>query len=315
MRKLIIIFIFLGGLSQLGRAQMDPLYTQFMTNPFLINPGITGTYPYYQIITNNRLQWVGMADAPLTNTISMYGPMVNMPMGVGGFIMQDRWGPESKIKITGSYAYNYTVSEMLKVSLGLNVGMFQYKMDASDLRIENKDDNYFVEGDVYQFYKPDATVGLFAWSPTYNGGIALTNLFGNKFIFADNLNIETDTTDQARSVLSRLRRHFYVHGGYKYLINHELAIEPALILRKVAADPLQMDINVRAWYGKRAWDGTSLWGGISYRTKDAVNILIGVVYQKKIEVGYSYDITINPTKVYQSGSHELMVSFKFNSIK
>lgn len=312
MKRIKLILLLAFGFYHIGHAGQDPLYTQFMTNPFLINPALTGTYPYYQIITNNRLQWVGLADAPITNTISMYGPMVNQPMGVGGYIMQDKWGPTSQISISGTYAYNYGIAEDLKISMGMMLGFFQYKIDGSDLRAAEVD-RYFTPGEIYTNFKPDASVGVYLYSSVYHAGFAVTNLFGNKLQFDDQYIENGDTLNH--TTFSRLKQHFYLHGGYKYFVNTEIAVEPSLIVRKVTALPMQLDFNVRCFYGKRAWDGNSFWGGLSYRTQDAINVMVGVVYQRKIEVGYSYDITINNTRAYHSGSHELMINFKFNSIK
>ncbi|NJO68892.1 MAG: type IX secretion system membrane protein PorP/SprF [Bacteroidetes bacterium] len=303
---------FTGIVSIAGWSQTDPLYSQFMTNPYLINPALTGTYNYYQIIMNNRLQWVGLPDAPITNTISMYGPMVKHPMGLGGFFMQDKFGPQSKLSFNGTYAYNYALAEDLKISMGLMLGLYQYKLDGTELNIENEDDPYFVEGQIYANYKPDASVGLYLYSSTYHAGFSVTNLFGNKLDYADNTT-EEDTIP--RSAISRMKQHFYIHGGYKYFINREFAIEPTLVFRKVGAVATQLDFNVRAWYGKRSWEGIKLAGGISYRTSDAINILIGINYQRKIEFGYAYDIVINNTRQFHSGSHEVMFTFKFNDIK
>lgn len=294
-----------------GFASQDPLYTQFMTNPFLINPALTGTYNHYQIIANNRVQWVGMSNAPITNTISMYGPMVEQPMGVGGYIMNDIAGAESKTSINGTYAYNYSISEYLKVSMGLMLGIYQHKIDGGQLNIEDTGDPYFTEGAVYQNYKPDASVGAYVYTSTYSGGFAVTNLFGNKLEFESSE--ETDTT--SRSTLSKMKQHFYLHGGYKYLINTEFAVEPALLVRKVGGTPFQLDFNVRGWYGKRAWNGNKFWGGVSYRSGDAINILVGFIYHTKVELGYAYDININPLNTYNSGSHEVMITFRFNDIK
>lgn len=290
----------------------DPLYTQFMTNPYLINPALTGTYNHYQIIANNRIQWVGATDAPITNAISMYGPMVNHPMGVGGYIMQDRFGPESKISINATYGYNYALAEDLKISMGLMVGLFQHKIDGSGLNIKDKNDNYFTEGEIYQNLKPDASVGAYLYSSLYHVGISVTDLFGNRLNFASDKASE-DTV--GRSTIGRLKQHFYLHGGYKYFVNQEIAIEPTVIFRKVSATPLQLDFSTRVWYGKRAWNGNKFWGGISYRTSDAVNVMVGFIYQKKIEIGYSYDIGVNKFRTQHSGSHEIMITFRFNDIK
>ena len=309
--KKITLFGLLIWICTAAWPSQDPLYTQFMTNPYLINPALTGTYPYYQVIANNRIQWTGLEGAPITNTLTMYGPFKSQPMGVGGYVMSDIVGSaESRISINGSYAYNYAIQEDLKVSLGLSLGVFQHKIDGSKLRAEY-DDPIFQQGQVYTNIKPDATVGAYVYSSTYNGGIAVTNLFGNKLEFEQKAADDTTT----RSLIGRLNQHFYIHGGYKYYVNRDFAVEPNLILRKVKATPLQLDFNVRAFYGQRSWDGTKLWGGISYRTGDAINILIGVVYQRKIEVGYSYDIGLNKLSPYNSGSHELMITFRFNNFQ
>lgn len=309
MRKLTLIAIVMLMELVPTKAGQDPLYTQFMTNPYLINPGLTGTYDHYQIIANNRIQWIGMASSPITNTISMYGPMARQPMGIGGYIMSDVVGPETKTSINATYAYNYSLTEDLKISMGLMLGFFQHRIDGSKLIIDNELDPVFSTKEDYRNYEPDASVGVFVWSSTYNGGISVTNLFGNKLDF----NSVVDSVKT--SAISRIKQHIYLHGGYKYLVSPEIAVEPALVLRKTTAQPLQVDFNVRGWYGKRAWSGTKVWGGISYRSFDAINILIGAVFQNKIDVGYSYDIGINNLSRYHSGSHELMLLFRFNNIK
>lgn len=303
MRKLTIISIILVSCVLKTSSQMDPLYTQFMTNPFLINPALAGTYPYYQIISNSRLQWAGMTDAPITNVISMFGPTVSQPMGLGGYIMHDVYGMTSKTTLSATYAYNYAIAEDLKISMGLALGLFQFKIEGGGAT-EYPDPVY--AGGTYTQFGPDATLGFYLYSSIYHVGLSMTNLLGNK------INIGQDTTVTG---LSRFKQHIYLHGGYKYTINRELAVEPTAIFRKVGATPLQLDFNVRVWYGKRQWENTKLWGGVSFRSQDAVTVMIGFTYQRKIEIGYSYDIGVTKLRTIHNGSHELMLGFKFNDIK
>ncbi len=302
MRKLTIITALLLSCLYRVSAQPDPLYTQFMTNPFLINPALSGTYPYYQIIANSRLQWAGFTDAPVTNVISMFGPLVTQPMGLGGYIMHDAIGLTSMTTLSGSYAYYYAIAEDLKISMGLSLGLFQYKIEGSGTTIE--DDPVYGGQDFTQF-GPDASIGFYLFSSIYHVGFSSTNLLGNK------IHIGEDTTTN----LSRFTRNWYLHGGYKYMINREISIEPTVIFRKSKATPVQVDFNVRAWYGKRQWENTKIWGGLSFRSQDALTVLIGCVIQRKIEVGLSYDIGVNKMRKYHNGSYELMLGFKFNDIK
>jgi len=304
MRKKSLIFILLLGCLIKAFPQQDPIYSQFMTNPFLINPALAGTYPYYQIMLNSRVQWVNIPDAPMTNIISMYGPTVKQPMGLGGFIMYDVYGATSVTQLKLSYAYNYAISEDLKLSMGLGLGLKQFKI-SGDMTIAEPDNTYY-PGYAYSKLYPDASWGLYAYSAVYHAGFAITNLFGNK--------VEYGYVDSLKN-LSHLKQNFYLHGGYKYNVTRELAIEPTIVFKKSAATPIQMDLDVRAWYGKRQWDRTKLWGGVTYRTGDAICILLGIIYQRKIEFGYSYDIGINKLRGFDAGSHEIMIGFKFNDIK
>ena len=93
MRKLTILTLLLIGCVLKTSSQMDPLYTQFMTNPFLINPALAGTYNYYQIIANSRLQWAGFTDAPITNVISMFGSCFTLYSSVGPSDADQQFSP------------------------------------------------------------------------------------------------------------------------------------------------------------------------------------------------------------------------------
>ena len=115
----LILFGLMGGIAAL--AQQDPLSTLFMTNPFVLNPALAGTNNYFQVISSNRFQWVGFSDAPITNSLSVYGPLVKQPMGWGGTICYDVAGPISMGSVHGSYAYHYNINEDMKVSGGLNL--------------------------------------------------------------------------------------------------------------------------------------------------------------------------------------------------
>ena len=126
----------------------------------------------------------------------------------------------------------------------------------------------------------------------------VTHLLNNK------IQIGEDPTGE-----SKLKSHFYLNGGYKYYINRDWAIEPNFVLKKVWPAPFQLDINARVWYRN------TMWGGLSYRTQEALSILLGYIWERKIYVGYSYDLLVNYLGAHNYGSHELMLGYRFNDIK
>src|SRR4030066_1570592 len=95
MKRVSFLILLCIGVGYASLAQQNPLSTLFMTNPFALNPALAGTNNYFQVISSNRFQWVGFADAPITNSLSLYGPLEKYPMGWGATINYDVSGPVS----------------------------------------------------------------------------------------------------------------------------------------------------------------------------------------------------------------------------
>lgn len=298
MKQLTCIILLCLALGYHSMAQQDPLSTMFMTNPFILNPALAGTNNYFQVLSNNRFQWIGFTDAPITNSLSVYGPTVKYPMGWGGTISYDVSGPVSMGTLHGAYAYHYNINEDMKLSGGLSVGIMQYRIDYSKIQMPEEGDPAMNAKENY--YIPDANVGFYLWSSTYHAGIVFRHVLNNRIKINESV---------SRDSSSRLKPHIYLTGGYKYYFNREWAIEPSLVLKKVWPAPFQLDVNCRVWYRNMVW------GGLSYRTQEAISIMAGYTYDRKIYIGYSYDLVLNPMRAHNFGSHELMLGYRFNDLK
>ena len=296
------IFFITAGLLLLANglmfAQQLPNFTQYMFNPFVINPAIAGTNNYYQIRLNSRFQWAGITDPPITNCLSIYGPNSSKKkdMGFGGYMMSDVTGPTSRTGFYGAYAYNVALNNTIRVSMGLSLGLQQYKIDGTKITLADPDQ--VLQPTVYAQFVPDASVGVYVYSSSFQVGFSAMQLINNKLKIYD-----------TQSGLNKLKSHFYLTGGYKYFINRDWAVEPTAVIQGVTPVPIQLDLSAKVIYQNMVW------GGLAFRTSDAVSILLGYTYQKKISIGYSYDLSISPIRQYQSGSHEIMVNYRFNTIK
>ena len=58
-----------------------------------------------------------------------------------------------------------------------------------------------------------------------------------------------------------------------------------------------------------------LWGAISYRYHEAIGIMLGYSFDEMLFFGYAYDIGITSLRKYNSGTHEIMIGYRFNDIK
>jgi type IX secretion system PorP/SprF family membrane protein len=292
----IILFIIIAGSSGV-QAQQMPQYTQYMFNDFVINPAIAGVYNYYQIRTNHRFQWVGLMDPPMTNSIGFYGPHAKLDMGYGGYIYNDVTGPTSRAGITGSYAYNIAITGDIRLSMGLSASMMQFRIDGTQLNPADVSDPTLLNT-VSTSYLPDAGLGLYLYAEEFYVGLSVAQLLNNSIKIFDN-----------KDGVNRLKTHFNLIGAYRFWINEDWLIEPSLMVKGTAPKELSFDLTARVEWQKM------LWSAVSYRYRDAIGIMLGYSFDETLFFGYSYDISISAIRTYQTGSHEIMIGYRFNDIK
>jgi len=293
---IILLVLLLGGVQAM--AQQVPHYSQFWFNEFVISPAFAGTKPYYQAKSNNRYQWVGVNDAPKTFILSAYGPEKNKDMGYGVQLFSDVTGPTSRLGFYGSYAYNLRLKDDIRLSMGITVGLLQYKIDGSQIRLHDANDPSLGE-EVYAEFVPDADFGIMVYGKNWHGGLVAKQLF----------NYTLNLDDVESLGMNTLQTHFFAHGAYRYDFNDDWAAEPFALLKFMYPAPLQVDLGARAIWKKMAWMG------VSWRSSDAIAIMIGYEYEEQISFGYSYDITLSNLQTASTGTHEIMIGFKFSKIK
>lgn len=295
LRTIMILFTLAGTLNLAG--QQLPQFSQYMFNDFILNPAIAGIDDFYQIRTNHRFQWVGMTDPPLTNSISLYGPHASMDMGFGGSIYTDVTGPTSRTGVSGSYGYNIAVYGDIRLSMGLSLSVLQYRVDGTQLTPKDPSDMY-IQGVVSTTYVPDAGVGVYLYGDNYYAGISAAQLLNNRLeIFEE------------KTGLNKLKSHFFVTGGYRYEMDPDWILEPSAIIKATAPSQFRFEVNAKVEWMEMVWLATG------YRFHEAVTVMAGYNYDDKFYFGYAYDIGITELRLYNMGSHEIMIGYRFNDIK
>jgi len=284
-------------LSLAVQGQQLPQYTQYMFNDFVINPAIAGVHNHFQIRTNHRFQWVGLADPPMTNSIAFYGPHEKLDMGYGAYIYSDVTGPTSRTGFSGAYAYNIALSGDMRLSMGLYLGLLQYRVDGTQLNPKDVSDPILLNM-VSTSYMPDAGLGAYLYADEFYVGLSLAQLLNNKVKIFDN-----------GDGLNRLKTHFNLVAGYSYALDEDWSLEPSVMFKGTAPKELSFDIT-----GRVDWRKT-LWGAVSYRYSDAVAIMIGYSFENTLMFGYAYDIGLGSLRKYNSGTHEIMIGYRFNDVK
>ncbi len=307
MKKIILIVILL--LSIIVKAQEFKLapYSQYLVeNPFVISPAYAGFSDVQRLRLSGAFQWVGLADAPNTQTLSYDAPVLDRS-GVGGILYNDRNGNTSQIGGQFSIAHHLTLNDSNEqyLSFGLSYKFVQFKIDVSDFDNPNDDPN--IGSDISSFNSN------FEAAVLYNIGRYYFS-FNASNILNKNLKAFDDTEPQKL-------RNYYVYTGYVFLLNDGvIELEPSLYFKYYESDSRSMtDINFKA---KKITDDGYYWIGLSTRfindqsfTPSAVVPMLGLK-KSKFYVGFAYQYNINEaSELNHAGTYLLTLGYDFNSKK
>jgi type IX secretion system PorP/SprF family membrane protein len=296
MKKLYIYIVFVLFAAAELNAQQLPQYSQYILNRYVINPASAGSENYFVGQSNYRNQWQGVTDAPRTYILSVNGPLANQKMGIGGYMFSDVTGPTRRNGFSLSYSYHVNITNEMKLSFGVNAGVLSYNIDGSEIIFKDPSDNLNSPSQESNFF-PDAGFSLYLYSPKFFFGASAPQLIQNQLDFKNSINDPT----------GRLTNHYFVTAGYTYSLNDKFNLEPSALIKYVEPIPVQYEFSLRAIYQQAAWLG------ISYRKSDAIVLLGGYTFQDSFSLGYSYDFIQSNIGNYSSGSHEIMLSIKFNN--
>ena len=288
------VFLLIGSATN-GYAQQEPLYTQYMFNAMSVNPGYTGTQDALQIALLSRLQWTGLEGAPNTYAFSAHTPFTKYNMGLGIAMVADKIGPVNNYYFNVNYAYRVNITDNLILSMGIKGGIYNYYVGLDGLLLDGSDDDPSFQGQLERKFQPNAGAGFYLYNDRLYAGFSVPKFFQSK--------LDEPSVPDA-NVLAVLKRHYYIMAGYLFDLNPDLKFRPSFINKIVEGAPPSTDITAQFLYQD------TYWLGATYRIGDAVAILANMQITDQLMVGYSYDFSISKLRTYNSGSHELMLSYK-----
>ncbi len=310
----VIVFSFLFGASQ---AQQVPMYSQYIMNGFLINPSFAGRDGYTTVNLTVREQWVGLEGAPSTYAASFQTrilknsfisksttvrkkaikPTKGGKVGLGGYVFNDNNGIMKRTGIQAAYAYHIQMGQTgglpNNLSFGLALTAYQYAINTDNLLYDH-DDPLLNTYDRSVFI-PDFNFGASFTTSKYYVGFAMSNIIRGSLLFGDSSSVK-------RTELG----HYFLTGGIKFPISGDWTIEPSALIKSsdMLFKSFQMDLTGRAYYKD------DYWAGLSWRTNDAIVMMLGLKYDR-FYFAYAFDFTLTDIRKQSFGTHELTLAVKF----
>lgn len=271
-------------------AQQDPLYAQYMNNPFLLNPAYAGFRNCLNASVGYRQQWSGM-EGPKTFNVTTDMSVLRDRAGVGLASITDRIGATSRTEIMAAYAYKIPLSANTMLSFGLQGGVIQYKVDHSELAILDRDDPLFEGNEI--IWKPNMGAGFVVSNDRFFAGVSVPRLLQS-----------SNTIGSMDQTL--ISRHYYVTGAYLFPVSPAVVFKPSVLLRYVSGAPVSADVNAGFIFHER------LQAGVFTRNLNTLGGLLQITMKDSFRLGYVFEMPTGKALTSNFVTHELTVTLCMN---
>lgn len=321
-RLLLLAFV---SFTLFSFSQQLPQYSQYLRNQVMINPGAVGAYDFVDITLGGRYQWVGFDNSPKTayayvSTVlnkprMRYNPSLRTSNGpvrnpqvstgrlkhaLGGQLVIDEYGAFRSFSANAVYAIHLPVTRSTNISFGTKVGISNnsFLQDRATVltqmpgytgpaATDNEFDSYVANQSNLNYL--NIGLGFYYYGERFFAGISSDRLTQDLVAFG------SGTADFEPNM------HFNFSGGYKFDLNDNTTLMPAVLVKYMAPAPVSIEGSVQLEY--KEW----LWGGLSYRHADAVVGMVGCNVSEMFKIGYSYDFSISGLNKVNSGGHEVVL--------
>ncbi|MCB0371606.1 MAG: type IX secretion system membrane protein PorP/SprF [Muricauda sp.] len=299
MKQLLFFLILMSTISTRGQELTVPQLSQYLSdNPFLMSSSYAGIGNYVKVRMNGLTQWVGVKDAPDTQSLSADVRLGNRS-GIGIVLYNDSNGETKQRGGKVSFAHHLTIDKYEEnyFSLALSFNLNQFRIDIENF--EGNDDQAVVNDRASS--NPNFDLGTLYRRGNFYLSLNVSNIL-NKDFSKFNPIFEPNTL-----------RNYYLYTGYKYRRHRksDFEIEPSVFFQYFENDNRSVtDINTKfKWLDFL----DHYYVGFTYRF---LNDQLGkplyvapIMGLKKGDFyfGYSYQVIMNELLGYSQGTHVVTV--------
>lgn len=275
-------------------AQQDPLHAQYLANPVVINPALTGTGNNLAINASYRTQWTNVEGQPKTLNVNGTISLAQNKVGAGIMLAQDKTGTLTNTEIDGLFSYKVKFNRDNVLSFGLQAGVLIFGNNYAQLNVYDVDDPAFT-GDA-------ANVAL--------------NVGGGIHFKSDNMRIGISVPRMLPSTLKNeqqqfnvYNQHVYAFGSYGITVSPQTKLYPSILLRVVKNSPLSIDAGLNVNF-KRI-----LCAGVFTRNLNSYGLVLQTLMLNRYKIGYVFEMPTN--NVIRPGlvTHEVSIGILMHALR
>lgn len=273
--------------STFSFGQDIPLFSQKLTNSFIYNPALAG-HTYGSVTFAHRKNFASVTNSATSNFFSVHTPISGHKMGVGGNLFIEKVNVFQNLYGSGAFAYHLPLGGYNTFSMGVSAEYNSLTFDPADiigdandrlLQSQKESSLDFSFGVNYQhkFFKAGAAVNRLATSLEITNKAGLLSEFYSGYI-----------------------------AGMLPLRGDEDLLEPTFTFRKFSDVNNVWDVGLYYTYDAK------ILVGASYRKGDILSLTGGFHINKKLLLGYSYEMVNTPLGSDLGATSEITIRFDFN---
>ncbi len=295
-----LFFLILWAITLNGQELNSPQLSQYLAdNPFVLSPTYAGIGDHVKIRLNGLAQWVGIKDAPRTQSLAA-DMRLGEKSGIGLFLYNDSNGYTKQQGARISFAHHLTLDryEDEFLSFGISYNFNQFRLDVEE----------FIDAG----FDPGVTDDRSTSNHNFDVGLLYRK---NSFYFSVNASnvINKDVYIFDPIYEPNKLRNFYAYTGYRYKKsrNSNMEIEPSLLYKIFESDGRsEADLNLKfRWYDFEDY----YYAGVTYRfLNDQIGRPLYIaplagLKKSNFYFGYSYQIILNEILGYSTGTHVVTI--------
>jgi type IX secretion system PorP/SprF family membrane protein len=274
-------------------AQQDPLYSNYINNPFVINPAYGGMTNNLNATVSYRYQWTGFEGAPVTLNANGHVSLANNKMGAGLILLTDQLGASRTNEMFATYSYRLKLDDKKTLAFGLQGGISNYQINNGRINPQHLNDPLF-EGSTSKS-APNLGAGLILTTDRYYLGLSMPRML-------------EASLEQDDLTVSQYSRHFYAMGSYLFFVSEHLRLRPSVLLKTVAGAPASIDLNAALIIRE------NYQAGILTRDLNTYGIFTQMLIKDFLRFGYVFEIPVAASVGTRFLTHEVTLGIRFNTL-
>lgn len=276
------------------QAQQDPLYSQYINNPFVLNPAYAGFTHNLNTSISYRQQWASFEGSPTTVNANSHVSLLDNRMGAGLMFVSDKIGNSTTTEVMGSYAYRIKLDNAKTLSFGLQAGIANYQIDNSKVNPFDKNDPLF-QGTITET-RPSFGAGLILSTDRYFLGLSVPRMLKTS-LTADGINAAVYT------------QHYYAMGSYLFFLSEHIRLKPSVLLKLVSGAPGSVDLNASFIIHE------NYQAGVLTRNFNTYGLFIQGIFKDAFRLGYVFEVPTGSSVGSNFSTHEITIGFRMNVLK